>query len=79
MHTMCNCQATLQSSLNAHKDAIHEGVQYLCIMFSTCVICLTVYMCSMCDYQATLQRSPNTHKETIHEGVKYMCTMFDYQ
>ena len=60
MCNMCNYQETLQSSLNAHKEVIHEGAEYLC---------------NMCEYETTFKGNFKIHKESFNEGITGICVI----
>ena len=54
----CGKQMANQSSLNAHRRAVHEEIKYPCRQY---------------QYKATSKESLAQHRRAVHEGIKYSC------
>ena len=52
-----------KSTLNKHRQSVHEGVRYVC---------------DKCDYQASSQSYLADHIKSKHEGMKYACDKCDF-
>ena len=61
---VCQKKYSDKTSLDRHKQSVHEGV---------------TYACDQCDYQAARQYNLTLHIQSKHEGVKYACDKCDYQ
>ena len=61
---VCQKKYSDKTSLDRHKQSVHEGV---------------TYACDQCDYQAARQYNLTLHIQSKHEGVMYACDKCDCQ
>ena len=89
---VCQKKYSDKTSLDRHKQSVHEGVTYACDQCdyqAARQYNLTLhiqskhegvkYACDQCNQQFTLQFSLTRHIHSTHEGVKYACDQCDYQ
>ena len=60
----CEYQATLESNLKRHNEAVHLKVKHPCNQY---------------EYKVTGKSSLKAYIESVHEKVKYSCTLCEHK